>query len=123
MEGALASWWTKASAADPLVDAAVARLRSSRSPHPVAALANELGLSERQLNRRFVAAVGYGPKLLQRVFRLQAFVRLASQQPRRGLADLAAAAGYADQAHLCRDCQALAAAPPSALSGQPVTTS
>ena len=123
MEAALKSWLTNAPQGDALVDVAVHRLRSLRSSHPVADLADELGLSERQLNRRFADAVGYGPKLLQRVFRLQAFVRLRSEQPRRGLADLAAAAGYADQAHLCRDCQALAAAPPSALLGQPVTAS
>lgn len=122
MAAAVAQALSQAPAADPAVERAVARLRSLRSARPVAALAAELGLSERQLNRRFIAAVGYGPKLLQRVFRLQAFVRMASERPWR-LADLAAAAGYADQAHLCRDCQALAAAPPSALSGLPVTSS
>jgi AraC-like DNA-binding protein len=123
MESALKTWLTNVPRGDALVAVAVSKLRSLRSSRPVADLADELGVSERQLNRRFADAVGYGPKMLQRVFRLQTFVRLRSVQPRRGLADLAAAAGYADQAHLCRDCQALAAAPPSALLGQPVTAS
>ena len=71
-------------------------------------------LGERQLRRRFVAAVGYGPKRFERVLRLQRFVGLAGGAgARRGLAELALAAGYADQAHLTRECAALAGAPPS----------
>ena len=35
------------------------------------------GLSERQLRRRFVDAVGYGPKTLARVLRFQRFLALA----------------------------------------------
>ena len=42
-----------------------------------------LGVSERQLRRRFADAVGYGPKTLARVLRFQRFLELASRR-RRG---------------------------------------
>ncbi|WP_326836791.1 helix-turn-helix domain-containing protein [Amycolatopsis rhabdoformis] len=62
-------------------------------------------VSERQLRRRFTVAVGYGPATYLRVLRLQRAIALAPRAP--GLATLAARAGYADQAHLSRDCRAL----------------
>ncbi len=68
---------------------------------PAAALA----VSERRLRRRFVQAVGYGPATYLRVSRFQRAVALAPRVA--NLAALAAAAGYADQAHLSRDCRAL----------------
>lgn len=83
----------------------------------VAALAARAGLSERQLHRRCLAAFGYGPKTLDRVLRLQRFLVLGRAQPAGGLAELAVAAGYADQAHLGHDCRALAGATPSELLG------
>ena len=42
----------------------------------------EVGVSERQLRRRFVDAVGYGPKTLARVLRFQRFLALANGTPR-----------------------------------------
>jgi AraC-like DNA-binding protein len=72
-------------------------------------LAGELGFSERQLRRRFQAAVGYGPKTLQRVLRLRRFLaRAAAADGDNQLATAAFEAGYADQAHLGRECRALA---------------
>ncbi|MEU4523858.1 helix-turn-helix domain-containing protein [Amycolatopsis sp. NPDC024027] len=62
-------------------------------------------VSERRLRRRFVQAVGYGPATYLRVSRFQRAVALAPHVS--GLAALAAAAGYADQAHLSRDCRAM----------------
>jgi AraC-like DNA-binding protein len=102
---------------DDLVEAAVAILGDAAGlpGSPVAGLADELGLSERQLHRRCIAAIGYGPKTLDRVLRFRRFLALADGQPQAGLADLAAAAGYADQAHLTRECGRLAGVPPSRL--------
>jgi AraC-like DNA-binding protein len=78
------------------------------------------GVSERQMRRRFHAQVGYGPKTLERIMRLQRFldaVRRAAGAPRAepGLAVLAAEIGYADQAHLIRDCRALTGRTPTDL--------
>jgi AraC-like DNA-binding protein len=96
---------------DALVLAAVARLRAGATP--VAELARELYVSERQLRRRFGSAVGYGPKRLERVLRLER--ALAGARAGEELARVAADAGYADQAHFTGDCRALAGVAPTAL--------
>jgi AraC-like DNA-binding protein len=97
---------------DPAVQAAVVRLLDPGQR--VDQLADTLGFSERQLQRRFLAAVGYGPKLLQRVLRLRRFLIVARFD---GLAAAAVGAGYADQAHLTRECRALTGLTPGQLVG------
>lgn len=77
----------------------------------VAALAREFSISERQLRRRFHAAVGYGPATLARVMRFRRFVSLLDRG-RDDLAGLAFEAGYADQAHLSRESRRLAGLSP-----------
>jgi AraC-like DNA-binding protein len=84
----------------------------------VETLADGLGLSERQLRRRCHAAVGYGPKTLQRVLRFRRFLESADAAGARpDLARLALEAGYADQAHLTNECGRLAGMPPARLVG------
>jgi AraC-like DNA-binding protein len=73
------------------------------------------GVSPRQLRRRFHTAVGYGPKTLQRVIRFRRFVSRVDSGEVADLAMLAASAGYADQAHLSRECVALSGLTPAAL--------
>ncbi|MEV6906733.1 DUF6597 domain-containing transcriptional factor [Amycolatopsis sp. NPDC051071] len=86
---------------DPLIGAAVRRLgvRGAR----VAAIAHELGVSERHLNRRVTTAVGYGPKFLARVVRLRRLVAVRGG----ALADRAHTAGYASQAHMADEVRRL----------------
>jgi AraC-like DNA-binding protein len=80
-------------------------------------VAAEVLLSERQFRRRCHAAAGYGPKTLHRVLRFQRFVRqLDASAGVPDLAAVAAEAGYADQAHLTRECKALAGLTPTALA-------
>jgi AraC-like DNA-binding protein len=109
---------------DPAVTRAVSLLRDPRArTEDVAA---DLGLSPRQLRRRCHAAVGYGPKTLQRVLRFRRFVAridAVHAAPPSGrnpgdLAAIAAEAGYADQAHLTRECGQLAGLTPAALARQ-----
>ena len=101
---------------DPLVAAAIRML--GRPGSRVADLASELAIGDRQLLRRFDAAVGYGPKLLDRVLRFQRFVALAPSIASNGeeLARVAADLGYADQPHLTRDVKALSGLTPSRLA-------
>jgi len=82
------------------------------------ALAERVAVSPRQLRRRFADHVGYGPKRLARIARLQRVVAAARARPGATVAALAAEAGYADQAHLAADCRELAGRPPSALLAQ-----
>jgi len=89
---------------DPAVQAAASLLLGPGER--VDSLAASLGFSERQLRRRFLDAVGYGPKTLQRVLRLRRFL-VSAGACTDGLARAAVEAGYADQAHLSRECRAL----------------
>jgi AraC-like DNA-binding protein len=91
---------------DPLVRAAVAAL--GRRQATVGAVAAELGVSARQLQRRVADAVGYGPKTLARVLR---FRRLQALAP-GPLVELALEAGYADQAHMTAEVTRLAGLSP-----------
>jgi AraC-like DNA-binding protein len=85
----------------------------------VAELSAELGISERQLLRRFDTAVGYGPKTLHRVLRFQRVMRqLEAAGPGPDLAELAVRSGYADQAHMTREITRLAGRPPGTLIRQ-----
>jgi AraC-like DNA-binding protein len=84
----------RAAEPDPLVRAAAHVLASAEIR--VAAAADDLGVSERTLNRRVTAAVGYGPKTLARVARLRRLQNLTEGQ----LALRAVLAGYASQAHM-----------------------
>ncbi|GAB3740664.1 AraC family transcriptional regulator [Microlunatus parietis] len=81
-------------APDPVVVQAATKL--AEPGVRVSAAAADLGLSERQLNRRLLHAVGYGPKMLARVARLRRLI--AADEP--SLALRALAAGYASQAHM-----------------------
>jgi AraC-like DNA-binding protein len=96
---------------DPLVGAAIDRL--GRPDAVIGSLADELGLSERHLRRRVSAAVGYGPKRLARVLRLQRALALGRAGDE--LARVALEAGYSDQAHFANDCRDLAGVPPTAI--------
>jgi AraC-like DNA-binding protein len=81
----------------------------------VAEVAAQVGFSQRQLNRRSLAAFGYGPKVLARVLRLQRALGLA----RAGLSLVQAslAAGYGDQAHFAHEARALTGQSASQLVG------
>jgi AraC-like DNA-binding protein len=100
---------------DP-VGTGVAPMLVERPERSVAELADDVGLSERQLRRRVEDAVGYPPRLLGRILRFQGFLKAArAAGPGRHLARLAADAGYADQAHLTRESRQLTGLPPAAL--------
>jgi len=103
---------------DRLAEGVVAELGAGPRSPVVSGLAATLGSSERQLHRRCLDAFGYGPKMLDRVLRFQRFlamVRRAAPAGEAGLSRLAADAGYADQAHLTRECRALSGLPPRQL--------
>jgi AraC-like DNA-binding protein len=109
-------------------DRFVARAAAWLACHPLAGVAelNSLSrLSERQMRRQFHLAVGYGPKQLQRILRLQYLLWLASRQqsPRLDLARLAIAAGYADQPHMTREVRVLTGLSPGQLLCGPPPTS
>jgi AraC-like DNA-binding protein len=98
---------------DPAVAHAIRWL--ARNPHgKVEQLSQALGISPRQLQRRFSAAVGYGPKTFHSVLRFQRLLRIAGQR-KRSLSDLSACAGYSDQAHMTREVRRFANELPTTL--------
>jgi AraC-like DNA-binding protein len=108
---------------DALVGAAVRALMPWR-PVNIDSLATHLALSASQLRRRCLQAVGVGPKVLQRTLRFQGFLALAQagaaatgRRGADGMAGLAVDVGYADQAHLSRECLRLTGLTPSQLLG------
>jgi transcriptional regulator GlxA family with amidase domain len=103
-----------AEAPDAAVRHAVGLL--DRGSATVAEVAERAFVSERQLERRFLELVGYGPKTLQRILRFQRFLARVTR-PEVSLAGAAALAGYADQAHLSRETRRLAGLTPRQLRG------
>lgn len=73
----------------------------------VAVLAEQAGVSERQLERLFREAVGLSPKLYARIVRYRR-VRAALDRGARPSAGLAQHFGYTDQSHLLRDLRSFA---------------
>jgi AraC-like DNA-binding protein len=114
LEAALLERLDEVSHSDPDVAAAVDVIARAPSAARVGDLSRELNISERHLRRRFEQAVGYGPKTFGRVLRFRAFLSLVEEQG-YSLAAAAAEAGYADQAHLTRECSDLSGLPPTEL--------
>ena len=81
----------------------------------VAEVASQVGFSQRQLNRRSLAAFGYGPKVLARVLRLQRALRYV--RGGMSLVQASLAAGYGDQAHFAHEVRALTGESASQLVG------
>ena len=108
---------------DPLVVEAVKALMPWHSVN-IDTVAGHLALSVSQLRRRCLHAVGVSPKVLQRTLRFQGFLALAQagatatgRRGADGVAGLAVDAGYADQAHLSRECLRLTGLTPRQLLG------
>jgi AraC-like DNA-binding protein len=111
----LEAWVVKSAARcdqDPLGPRVLAMAKAGT---PIAVMAERLRISPRQLHRRCLPAFGYGPRHLSRIVRFQR----ALEEVRCGvpLAQVAAAGGYADQAHLSREVRALAGTTPRRLLG------
>jgi AraC-like DNA-binding protein len=110
----LAARSSRATPHDPTIAASLhwlARNPNGRIEH----LSQSLGISSRQLQRRFSSAVGYGPKMFQSVLRFQRLLHFAGNHAQQSLADLAARAGYSDQSHMTREVQRFAGCTPTAL--------
>jgi AraC-like DNA-binding protein len=77
-------------------------------------VAREVGYSRRHLGDLVRAECGLTPKQLQRIGRFESSRELLRARGGRvALSSVAAACGYADQAHLAREWRALAGCPPS----------
>ena len=82
-------------------------------------LARSMGVTTRTLHRRCTRDFGYGPSTLRSILRLQRALAWRKSNPELRLADVAAHAGYVDQAHLAKDTRLRAGLTPRQLFGSP----
>ena len=103
---------TRATEPRPEVGWAWRRLRETAGGVGVQTLATEVGWSRRHLTDRFQQEYGLPPKVAARVLRFERAVGQMRSSTRPRLAEIAARCGYADQAHLTREWQAIAGCTP-----------
>ncbi|MBJ3776510.1 helix-turn-helix domain-containing protein [Acuticoccus mangrovi] len=89
-------------------------LLASGGRRPVAAIADDIGVSRQHLSACVRATLGLPPKAVGRIVRFQSACALAEGGGETGWAAIAVAAGYSDQAHLAREFRAFAGETPSA---------
>jgi AraC-like DNA-binding protein len=107
LHGAMTEWLRRTASSDGSAEATVRsaiKWLGRNWQSSVDDLSRQVNWSDRKLRRRFVATVGMGPKLVQRIVRVQHALQL--MRARTGdisLSDLAAECGFADQAHMTRE--------------------
>jgi AraC-like DNA-binding protein len=97
----------------PLIAHVWRQLAASHGRRSVESLAQDTGWSRQHVADRFRAELGITPKTAARIFRFERACGLISNL-RLPLADVAAACGYADQAHMTRDWNAFTGTSPRA---------
>lgn len=97
----------------PAVAGALQLFQATAVPRPVAAVTEQIGLSQRRFIQVFRAEVGLTPKLFCRVRRFQAVLRCLDQSQPVDWTGVALTCGYYDQAHFIHDFQALAGLNPT----------
>ncbi|UQU62223.1 AraC family transcriptional regulator [Couchioplanes caeruleus] len=112
VEAALRAWLGAGPQPAPQVVRAWRHMRANRGNVSVQALVNRAGWSHRHFTNQFRRQVGVAPKTAARLLRFQYAVELLAERT-ESLAGVAAAVGYADQAHFTREFSALAGCLPS----------
>jgi len=98
---------------------AVEHLERTRGQIGIRSLADRIGWSSRQFQRRFKASVGISPRLFGRMQRFQGVFH-AIEGFSSGWVNAAVDCGYFDQAHLIRDCREFSGKTPGALLNQEI---
>lgn len=96
-----------------LVKASLHKIDQARGQLPIQQISQDLGITERALERIFQQQVGITPKQYSRVMRLQHYFKLRQQHPDFPLTALGYEAGFYDQAHFIREFKGLVGLTPS----------
>ena len=115
----LLSQFDPSRAADPIVEHCVQAIEHSHGRGQITGLAAAVGLSPRQLQRRFDAHVGLTPKKFATIVRFQRIFRVVEQERAADLTQAGIAAGYFDQAHFIHSFKALTGLTPSRFFREP----
>jgi methylphosphotriester-DNA--protein-cysteine methyltransferase len=100
---------------DLLAERAAAVITAARGAVRISALAEELGIGQDRLEKRFRRAVGASPKQLASMVRVRHAID--SYRPGTTMARLSADAGYFDQSHFNREVRAVTGRAPTKLFG------
>ena len=88
-------------------------IRNAHAALKVEDLRGKVFISRRQLEREFREKIGLTPKQYMRIARLNAINRYLLSGSNLNLGSLSLEAGFADQAHLCREFKTFAGLPPA----------
>ncbi|MGK6352443.1 DUF6597 domain-containing transcriptional factor [Parapedobacter sp. DT-150] len=88
---------------DRFVQSAVETILGANGQLSVDELSGQIKINRRQLERKFLSAVGLSPKQLSKTIRLQTTLKLLLTKQYTSLTALAYAGEYYDQAHFIRD--------------------
>lgn len=91
----------------PVIAFALRHFQATPQTHPVSDVVLRTGFSQTQFTEMFRRTIGLTPKLFCRIQRFQAVLRGVVSGHPTDWADVAAAHGFFDQAHLIHDFQAL----------------
>lgn len=104
---------------DDMIQASVQYINRCKGTVSVGQLERFSGYSERQLERRFLAAIGINPKRYISIIRLHSFLKQLERNPAgENLTRLAFAAGYTDQSHLIREFKKYTGMTPGTYAGK-----
>jgi AraC-like DNA-binding protein len=88
---------------DAITKGCVEVIFQSQGQLDVMQLAERMNINRRNMERKFMSAIGLSPKQLSKVVRLQATLKMLEQNKFTSLTSLAYENGYYDQAHFIKD--------------------
>ena len=103
IETFLLSRLTEPTTIDTITKSCVEVIFQSKGQIGLAELADKMNINRRNMERKFIAAIGISPKQLARVARLQATLKMLEQKKFTSLTEIAYENGYFDQAHFIKD--------------------
>jgi AraC-like DNA-binding protein len=113
MADVLLGWHGTLAAPDAVAHRAESLVRRAHGQTRIDALADDLNISARRLERHFLAHVGITPKLFSRLVRFDRAVRDLSTRRTIPWSQFALAHGYTDQAHFIKEFREFAGVTPS----------
>lgn len=102
--------WTIA----PTVNNAMTLIDQSQGQHQIEAVAVQIGISRRQLERQYKQQVGLSPKHHARLLRVNQARLMLKEMPVVSFADVAYRAGFFDQSHFIREFKSIVGMTPGA---------
>jgi AraC-like DNA-binding protein len=103
IENALFSLLVKNGKFDPVVEEAAKMIVEGDGLHSIGSVAEETGVGQRRLERKFNSKFGITPKFFSRVVRFQNLLKALRDGDKENLLGTALSFGYYDQAHLIHE--------------------